>query len=585
MGIKTVTSSGLEFCAGNFKSLTEALDYAAKGSTGLNFYTSDASLKDSQTYTELRDAAQVMARQLAGSFPRLSRIGMVAETTKEFLTAFMACQYAGLVPASLSLPAAFGGREAYEWQVSRMAKTADLAAVLAPAEMRDLLTSIMTPIDIPVYLMTGADLPGPEADPVPHDADGPAYIQFSSGSTSDPKGIVATQASVAANVGSIIRLGLRMHGADRMASWLPLYHDMGMVGFFMVPLYAQVSIDYISPTAFARRPSSWLKIISDNGGTITYSPSFGYELCTRRHRGGELDLSSLRVAGIGGDMVRSDVLAGFAETFGPSGFDPRAFVASYGLAEATLAVSFAPLETGMRLDTIDLTQMQATGLANPVTEIAKPNAQVRSFVSCGKPVPTIGLRIMGKDGEDLGQRQVGRIAIKGDSLASGYFRAHEPLAPVASADGWFETGDLGYWLGDELVITGRSKDLILWNGRNIWPQDIEWIAQTVGGSNVSRAAAFDISDLDGNTQILLLAECWSRDEDVRVKLIRDIATATRNAVGAPVDVQLVAVRTLPMTSSGKLSRAATRTRFLVGGFGEGGVNEALRAASGPGRGA
>lgn len=584
MGNGTLTASGVDFRPGDFASLCDALDHAATGATGLNFYASDASLADSLTYAGLREAARAMARRLAGSFPHLSRIGLVAETSKEFLTAFMACQYAGLVPATLSLPAAFGGREAYEWQLSRMARTADLAAVLAPDELRDLLTGILVPLDIPVFAMTGADLPGPEAEPVPHEADGPAYIQFSSGSTSDPKGIVATQASVAANVGTIIQLGLRMNAQDRMASWLPLYHDMGLVGFFMVPLYAQVSIDYISPTAFARRPSSWLKIISDTRATITYSPSFGYELCTRRHRGGEFDLSCLRVAGIGGDMVRADALAGFAETFRPMGFDARAFVASYGMAEATLAISFAPLGTGARLDTIDLMHMQMTGQATPASESLNANAQVRSFVSCGKMPATIGLRILGRDNAVLGERQVGRIAIRGDSLAAGYFRAGEPLTPLRDAEGWFETGDLGYWLGDEIVLTGRSKDLILWNGRNIWPQDIEWIAQEVGGSNISRAASFDINDRDGKTQIMLLAECWSRDAEVRAKLSRDIAAATRNAFGAPVDVRLVPVRSLPMTSSGKLSRAAARARFLAGGYHDEGDVAAPRAAAVPSRG-
>ncbi len=566
MGQVTATDSGIPFRAGTFTTLTEALDYASQGATGLTFHGTDGAVADAVPYRDLRHHATALAARLAGAFPRLARIGLVAETSAEFLTAFMACQYAGLVPAPLSLPAAFAGREAYEWQVSRMAATARLAAVLAPDALRGLLAEVMAPVGVPVHALSGGDLPGAPATPMPHDAGGPAYIQFSSGSTSDPKGIVATQASVAANVGAIIREGLAMTGADRMASWLPLYHDMGMVGFFMVPLFAQVSVDYIAPTSFARRPGSWLRMISDRRATITYSPSFGYELCTRRNRGPEVDLSCLRVAGIGGDMVRGDVLSAFAATFGPSGFDARAFVPSYGLAEATLAVSFAPLGGGVRLDTIDLTTMQTTGHALAASDSLRADARLRTFVSCGRPVPSFGLRILGKSGEDLGEREVGRIAIRGGSLAAGYFRADEALAPVAGPDGWFETGDLGYWLGDEVVITGRSKDLILWNGRNIWPQDIEWIAQTVGGSNVSRAAAFDVGEDDGRTRILLLAECWSRDAEVREALVRDIAAAARSAAGAPVEVHLVPVRTLPMTSSGKLSRAGARARFLAGGF-------------------
>jgi fatty-acyl-CoA synthase len=192
-------------------------------------------------------------------------------------------------------------------------------------------------------------------------------------------------------------------------------------------------------------------------------------------------------------------------------------------------------------------------------------------------VPSLDVRIVDQDGQSLPDRQIGRIILKGPSVASGYFRADEDLIPLTDADGWLETGDLGYWLNGEMVITGRSKDLILWNGRNIWPQDIEWVAEHAGGKNISGAAAFEIQDTDGMTRIVLLAECWSRDEPTRQQLIRDITAATRAATGAPVSVELVGVRSLPMTSSGKLSRAAARARFLAGGYA--GVGDAV--ADGP----
>lgn len=569
MAEPTATESNIAYRAGTFSTLAAALDYAATGQTGLNFYQADASMISSVTYRELRSDALALAGRLAAAFPRLARIGLVAETSREFLTAFMACQYAGLVPASLTLPAAFGGRDTYEWQITRMAQTADLAAVMAPAELFDMMGSIMTQIGIPVHAMSGADLPEATAPALPLGPQDPAYIQFSSGSTSDPKGIYATQGSVAANCISIIQDGVKIQARDRLVSWLPLYHDMGMVGFFFVAVYAQLTVDYLSPMSFARRPSTWLKLISRNRCTITFSPTFGYELAARRYKGEELDLSSIRVAGIGGDMVRADVLAAFSETFAPSGYDANAFSASYGLAEVTLAVSFAPLGKGMRIDNVDSASMQTSGRAVPASEVLKPGAQVRSFVSCGRPLPSLSVRILGKQDEVLSDRQVGRIFLKGASIAAGYFRANEPLKPIAGPDGWFDSGDLGYWLEGELVITGRSKDLILWNGRNIWPQDIEWIAQKAGGSNVSRAAAFEIQQIDGSTQIMLLAESWSRDAEVRAGLLSDISAAARAATGAPVTVELVPVRSLPMTSSGKLSRAAARVRYLAGGFSDG----------------
>lgn len=574
MLIPSATDSGLTLRRGSFRTLAEALDYAAAGRTGLNFYASDATLSASLTYADLRTRAVAMAGRLAAAFPRNARLGLVAETSADFVTAFMACQYAGVIPAPLTLPAAFGGKDTYQWQVSRMAQTADLAAVMAPDELRDLLTAAVSPLSIPVLALNGADLPETPAAATPHGPDDPAYIQFSSGSTSAPKGVFATQSSVSANCHAIINEGVDVRPNDRAVSWLPLYHDMGMVGFFMVPLYAQLSVDYMSPTSFARRPMSWLKLISENRSTVTYSPSFGYELCAKRYRGEQFDLSSIRTAGIGGDMVRADALASFCDTFAPLGFDRGALVASYGLAEATLAVAFAPLGEGMRIDRVDTGRMQTSGRAMPETAQTKAR-QMRTFVSCGKPLASLQVRIVDAEDRDITDRQIGRIIVKGPSIAKGYFRADEDLLPLTNADGWLETGDLGYWLDGEVVITGRSKDLILYNGRNIWPQDIEWVAQHAGGKNISGAGAFEVQETDGATRIVLLAECWSRDEETRAQLIRDISAATRAASGAPVSVELVGVRSLPMTSSGKLSRAAARARYLAGGY------EATPAAAEP----
>ena len=559
------TDSGMTQRRGTFATLVEALDYAADGQSGLNFYAADASLIATMTYAELRTRAIALAGRLSAAYLRNSRIGLVAETSQDFVTAFMACQYAGVIPAPLTLPAAFGGKEAYAWQVSRMAHTADLAMVMAPDELRDLLTSAVAPLGIPVLALSGNDLPEGSATAVPHGPDDPAYIQFSSGSTSAPKGVFATQASVSANCHAMINEGLKVRPDDRAASWLPLYHDMGLVGFFMVPLYTQSSVDYMSPTSFARRPMSWLKLISDNRATVTYSPSFGYELCAKRYRGEDFDLSSLRTAGIGGDMVRADALASFCETFEPLGFNRNALMASYGLAESTLGVAFAPLEGGLRLDRVDTARMQTTGRAVPETPQSKAR-QMRTFVSCGRPLPSLKMRIVDIDDRDVVDRRIGRIIVKGPSVAKGYFRADEAMLPLTNADGWLDTGDLGYWLDGEVVITGRSKDLILWNGRNIWPQDIEWVAQNAGGKNISGAAAFEVQETDGATRIVLLAECWSRDTETRNQLVRDISAATRSATGVPVSVELVGVRSLPMTSSGKLSRAAARTRYLAGGY-------------------
>ena len=576
MATPTTSVSGLTHRPSDFKTLTDALDYAAMGETGVNFYGSNEQLATAMPYREMREKALKLAGKLAATFPRQSHVGLVADTSPEFLVAFMACQYAGIIPAPMSLPAAFGGRDAYKWQIAGMARTAALVAILAPETLFDLLSEIASEQDVPVYDLSGSDLGNETAEAVPHTADEPAYVQFSSGSTSDPKGIYSTQKSLMANSHAITNEGLMLNEHDRMASWLPFYHDMGLVGFFVVPMCNQSSLDYISPSTFARRPGLWLRIISDNRCTVTYSPSFGYGLAARRHRGQDLDLTCLRVTGIGGDMIEHDVLDSFYEAFKEYGYKREAFVASYGMAEVTLAASFAPLNTGPRLDTVNLTELHSEARANQANGNGKKR---RTFTACGRPLTSLEIRIQDQNGDEVAPREIGQVMLKGPSIADGYFRAGKGMTSLRDEDGWFATGDLGYWLEDELVITGRSKDLMLWNGKNIWPQDLEWVAQKAGGKHVSRAAAFDYIQEDGTSQVMLLVECGLKDEAAREDIKRNITNAVRNVVGVPFKFVFVVMRSLPLTSSGKLSRAGARVRYLEGHLTDSRTDKAAQVAT------
>ena len=559
--IATPSASALAHRPATFQSLAEALDYAAQGQTGVNFYDAGPTLTASLTYADLRDQAMALAGRLAHHVPRGGHIGLIAETSPDFVVAFMACQYAGLVAVPMALPAAFGGREAYSWQIAKIIETAGLDMLMSPTGLRAMIDEIVAERGVPHFDLNGSDLGADTAETIPLGPDEPAYIQFSSGSTSAPKGVYATQASLMANTHAITNEGLRIGPNDRMATWLPFYHDMGLVGFFVVPLCTQTSLDCISPSTFARRPGLWLQVISENRGTITYSPSFGYGLAARRHRGETFDLSSLRVAGIGGDMIEPDVLTRFGEVFAPFGFNTDAFVASYGMAEVALAVSFAPLMTGPRFDTTNLHVLQAQSLARAPKG---PHEKQRVFTSCGVPLPSLGVQIRTQAGQMAGPGEIGEVMLSGPSLADGYYCAGQPLRPLAGPDGWYATGDLGYWLGDEIVISGRSKDVMLWNGKNIWPQDLEWVAQKAGGRPVGRAAAFDFEKDDGSSQVMLLVECGLRDAEERERIKREIVNAVRNVVGVPFQFGFVAMRSLPVTSSGKLSRAHTRIRYLSG---------------------
>ena len=549
----------------SFKSLPEAIDYAALGVEELTFNDAQGDVSHRLSYAALRQRAQDFARSLAAEYPRGSHIGLVAETSADFIIAFTACQYAGLLPAPISLPPSFGGRDAYRDRFNRLCKAASLTAALVPEHLLSIYEAGESEESF-IRPMEASKWPArPEVKLRPWAADDPCYIQFSSGSTSDPKGVYATQSSVVANCKAITRHGLQVRDGDRAVSWLPLYHDMGLVGFFIAPLMSQLSVDYLKTSDFARRPISWLKLISQRRATLSYSPSFGYDLCARRYRGEDIDLSTWRAAGIGGDMVQKSILETFADTFAQAGFDASSFVASYGLAEATLAVSFAPLGEGLRSDRVDAVALRFDDEVRCAPADCAPE-KVRNFVLCGKPIPGHDVRICSARGEYLDERKIGRIEVRGPSIAAGRYRAGTGVTSLTDEHGWFNTGDLGYWLDGQLVVTGRWKDLIIFNGRNIWPQDIEWSVQESSEGRITRCVVFDASQLVIGDRIVLLAECRSRDEEERETLRRDIARTARTATGAPVEVVLVAPRALPVTSSGKLSRSAAREKFLDHGF-------------------
>ena len=306
---RTPTRSGLDLRLGDFATLTDGLDYAAQGESGINFYSATGVLEAALPYRVLREQAMALARRLAAAAPRNALVGLVAETSPGFARAFFACQYAGLVPVPMPMPTTMGGRESYVHQLRQMAGFAGVRMMLAPPKLADMVAEAMAALAVPVCDMENPDLPDGPDDLRPHGPGDLCYIQYSSGSTNDPKGVIGTQSTVTANCDGIIRHGLKVREGDRAVSWLPLYHDMGLIGFLVAPMMSQLSLDLMEPSGFAQRPLTWLQIISENGGTLSYSPSFGYELCVRRWRDDRpLDLSTWRAAGIGGDMVRADAL-------------------------------------------------------------------------------------------------------------------------------------------------------------------------------------------------------------------------------------------------------------------------------------
>ena len=555
----------------DFASVPEILDYAARGQTGISFYSARGERLSAHAWREVRERAHVTARKLIGAgFERGERLLITADTWPGFFDAFFGAQYAGLIPVPVSIPVGIGGKDAYLDQLRRQLAASGAVAAVGIDDLAGFLSDAAR--DFPAVRLHGGknildSLPEKPVDLRPLGPADLCYIQFSSGSTRHPHGIQITQRALMANLAGMTgEAGLDVSPGDRATSWLPLYHDMGLIGFLMAPLSTQLSIDYLTPRDFARRPMQWLNLISRNRGTISYSPSFGYDLSTRRGAAQippDLDLSCWRRAGIGGDMIRPEVLNRFADAFEPSGFDRKAFIPSYGMAEVCLAITFSPKGAGVRTDVVDRLALGQDQRAVPAVD-PQDGERARRFVLCGGVLPGHALEVRDPAGTALGDREVGRIFIKGPSVMPGYFGDPEASREVLSDDGWLDTGDLGYWLAGEIVVTGRAKDLIIINGRNVWPQDIEWAIEARRVVKSGDAAAFSV-DTGAGERVVVAVLARVSGAEAGEALARDVAGAVREAVAVDCDVALVPPTTgLPMTSSGKLSRARTKANYLAG---------------------
>lgn len=563
----TPTAPDRLFRPADFATITEALDFAATGVTGVNLHGLRGELVEALPYRMLREQAlQLGARLLGAGLRPGDRVGVVAESDGDFVRTFFACQYAGLIPAPLPLPAPFGGRQGYVEHIGRMLQAAEARAVFAPEAIADWAREAAEGQDILIAGALSALNGAPAAKDLPGaDPEGLCYLQFSSGSTRFPLGVAVTHKALMANIYAISNYGLKVGPKDRAVSWLPLYHDMGLIGFFLSPLAGQVTLDLLPTAAFVRRPLLWMDLLTRNGGTISYSPTFGYELCARRAETLSLeglDLGRWRAAGIGGDMIRPPVLKAFAERFAQAGFDPNAFVASYGMAEATLALSFAPLDRGLKAETLDVDRLERDQAVN-----ARPGGRrQRDFALCGPPLPGHQLVVRGDDGAPVGERRVGRIFARGPSLMRAYFNQPEETRRVLSEDGWLDTGDLGYFSGGEIVLTGRAKDLIIVNGRNVWPQDLEWTAEAEAPALRSGDVAVFSVPGEGEETVVVLVQCRTSDPQAREKLRADIAGRLRLRHGIETEVVLTPPHSLPKTSSGKLSRSRAKAMYQAGQF-------------------
>ncbi|MEC8178998.1 MAG: fatty acyl-AMP ligase, partial [Pseudomonadota bacterium] len=554
----------------DFATFSEAIDYAARSEKGLNFHDMRGTLERAYTYREMRaDALEMAQRLVASGIEPQDRVALIAETSPEFAALFCACIYAGAWPVPLPLPTGFGGKDGYIDQLVVQLQSSDPKILIYPPEIDEMAKAAADRqgcegIDWDSFATRDkADAELPQVNP-----EDICYLQYSSGSTRFPTGVAVTHKALLHNLyghSSAMDLGTN----DRVVSWLPWYHDMGLVGCFLSVIANQVSIDYLKTEHFARRPLAWLDLISRNqGNTLSYSPTFGYDICARRISsqsdvGNRFDLSRWRTAGNGADMIRPDVMQNFVNAFADAGFKASAFTPSYGLAEATLAVTVMPPGEGIRVELVEEER-----LSGARRNLNRP-ARYRAIVNCGKPLPDMEVEIRGEGNEIKSDHQIGKVWCRGPSIMHSYFRNQEATEEclIPSDDGkgsWLDTGDMGYMADSYLFIVGRAKDMIIINGKNHWPQDIEWAVEQLPGFNHGDIAAFSVEREDGEEAPAVLVHCRVSDPEERRVLRERIREKVQSVTGMQCLVELVPPRTLPRTSSGKLSRAKAKRLYLSG---------------------
>ena len=548
----------------DFRTFGEAIDYAARGKKGMNFHDARGNLARVYPFSELREDALVAARRLIakGIVPG-DRVALIAETGPEFAALFCGAVYAGAWPVPLPLPTSFGGKENYIEQLVVQLQSSDPKVLFFPAEIGEMTSAAAARQGCEgqswedFALMDAPDCALPESKP-----DDICYLQYSSGSTRFPHGVAVTHEALLNNLGGHSH-GMKLGPDDRCISWLPWYHDMGLVGCFLSMIANQISVDYLKTEDFARRPLAWLDMISRNpGNSCSYSPTFGYDICARRissqtNVAERFDLSRWRIAGNGADMIRPDVMQSFVNAFADAGFKASAFLPSYGLAEATLAVTIMPPGEGIRVELVEEER-----LSGCKRDLSRP-ARYRAIVNCGKAVKDMDLEIRGEKGKALADHHIGKVWCRGPSVMHSYFRDPEATAECL-VDGWLDTGDMGYMVDGYLFIVGRAKDMIIINGKNHWPQDIEWAVEQLPGFNHGDIAAFSVESENGEEVPAVLVHCRVSDPEERVRLHTTIRDKVRSITGMNCVVELVPPRTLPRTSSGKLSRAKAKKLYLSG---------------------
>lgn len=512
------------------------------------------------------EALEVASGLVAMGVTPRDTVAVMLRTERGFLQAFLGTLMAGAIPVPMYPPfrpdriADYAARQVgiLENSGARLLVTFDQVESVATL-LREKLSQATSVVTIDeIRARATAALGDVDVEP-----EAGALIQYTSGSTGDPKGVYLTHDNLLANIRAIgDRLSLS--DGDRVVSWLPLYHDMGLIGSWLGSLYFGMPLLVMSPLMFLSRPIRWLEALTQFRGTISPAPNFAFDLCVRRIDERQLDaidLSSVRLLLNGSEAVLPDTLRRFAERFGPFGLASTTLYPVYGLAECAVGLAAPVPGIGPELDVVSRDALQARGLATPASD--EPQA---TFVSCGTALPRHDIRIVGDDGAVLPDRVQGQVEFRGPSATVGYFRRPEATQSIKTHDGWTKTGDLGYLVNRRVFITGRRKDIIIRAGRNLYPQELEELSGRVPGVRAGCVAAFGVlTYTSGTEKLIIVAETREVDPEARERIARDIGARVATATGGPPDeVHLVRPGAVLKTSSGKVRRSATRDALLAG---------------------
>jgi acyl-CoA synthetase (AMP-forming)/AMP-acid ligase II len=523
------------------------------------------------TFVELREETARRAAALqAFGLQKGDRVGLIVIEPQDFILTFMAALRVGVIPVPLYPPMSFGSLDAYSERTKKVLASAEAKILIASAKLQNVLWSLVDQVPslnrlVPVEQFAEEAAGEPQFPEItPEDI---AFLQYTSGSTADPKGVMVTHGSLVANSRGIIYEGLQLDPdkGDKGISWLPLYHDMGLIGFVIAPIVTGIQAVFIPTLRFIKRPSVWLDTIHRHRGNASFAPNFGYALAQRRIKDSDLDawdLSCLKVLGCGAEPIQPETMRSFTKLFHERCNLPlSSIMPAYGMAEATLAIALKPAPELFQTLLCDAETFQSDGQVVPVVD-GQPALE---HISCGIPFTGHRVAVLDADNNDLGDNVEGELCHSGPSVTPGYF--NNPTATAETyRDGWLHTGDLGFVRDGQVYITGRIKDLIIVNGRNVHPQAVEWTIAEVEGVRRGNVIAFSIPGTAGE-ELVCVVETKLHDED-QIALAKTIREAVQRELSlAPRDVVCLRPGSLPKTSSGKLQRRKCRQQYLNGELG------------------